>query len=148
MNCHKCGGTLARKGYTHSINVGGVTVNDASGLVLTCDTCGEVVLSSKELAGYERRAARVALTDAKDIGGGALKFARKALGLRQKDLAALLKRNEQQISRDENANELPIDLRLAVVALLTMAERGESLKAVASNEETTLAVTPLRAKVA
>jgi transcriptional regulator with XRE-family HTH domain len=51
-----------------------------------------------------------------------LKFARKALGLRQNELAELLRRNVQHLSRIENDDEVPMDLRLAVASLLQMAE--------------------------
>lgn len=52
-------------------------------------------------------------------------FARKALGLRQKDLAKLLDSNEQQVSRWEHERELDRRLRLALLALLYEAESPE-----------------------
>ena len=92
----------------------------------TCPSCGDVSLSGDELAGYERRAARLILTESERVGGNVLRYARAALGLRQRDLARILRRNEQQISRDEHAEDLPMDLRLAVAELLERAERGEA----------------------
>jgi hypothetical protein len=124
---------MVGRGYEHVTKVGGFTVTDATGMVETCPACGEVSLSTEELAGYERRAARLILTEGARVGGAVLRYARGALGLRQRDLAAILRRNEQQISRDEHADELPMDLRLAVAELLTITERGEPLDRVGAS---------------
>jgi len=47
--------------------------------------------------------------------------------MRQADLAAALDCNPQQISRYENDETVDMWLRLAIVALLDRADRGESL---------------------
>jgi len=113
--------------YAHVTKVGGFTVTDETGQALTCPACGTVTLSSKQLAGYERRAAFEILTAAeKPVSGEVLKFARKALGLRQKDLAPLLGSDEYQVSRWENAISIDRQLRLAMAALLNIAERGDA----------------------
>jgi hypothetical protein len=140
MKCPNCNERMTRRGYEHVTRVGGYTVTDGSAMVETCPNCGEVSLSSAELAGYERRAARLILTEGKRVNGAVLKYARKALGLRQKDLAAVIQRNEQQLSRDENADDLPLDLRLAVAELLSRAERGERLDLVGANPARTLKI--------
>lgn len=140
MMCPNCNERMVPRGYEHVTRIGGVTVKDPTGMVETCPKCGEVSLSSAAVAGYERRAARLILTESKHVSGAVLKYARKALGLRQKDLARILRRNEQQISRDENAEDLPIDLRLAVAELLERAVRGESLDSVGANTENTLEI--------
>jgi hypothetical protein len=90
---------MARRSYKHVTKIGGYTVTDASGIVETCPACDEVSLSSDELGGYERRAARIMLTDLASVNGAVLRYARAALGLRQRDLARILRRNEQQIFR-------------------------------------------------
>lgn len=138
MKCPNCNEQLTRQGYEHVTRVGGYTVSDATGMIQACPACGEVSLSSDELSGYERRAARLIMAESKRVGGAVLKFARKALGLRQRDLALILRRNEQQISRDENSEDLPMDLRLAVAELLDRAERGERLDLVGASTEKTL----------
>jgi hypothetical protein len=140
MKCANCGQQTLLRGYKHVTQVGGYTVTDATGMVETCPECGEVSLSSDELAGYERRAARLILSEGARVNGEVLKFARKALGLRQRDLAAILRRNEQQISRDEHDDDLPMDLRLAVAGLLERVERGDSLDRVGASAEHTLEI--------
>lgn len=131
---------MIRRGYEHVTKIGGYTVKDATGMADTCPACGEVSLTSEELAGYERRAARLILAEGARVGGKVLRFARAALGLRQRDLARVLRRNEQQISRDEHADDLPMDLRLAVAELLERAERGESIERVGASTENTLII--------
>lgn len=140
MKCWNCGGKLSRKGYTHVTKLAGLTVEDSSGSVLTCESCGEQSISTQEMGGYERRAARLVMVEAAGATGAAMKFARKALGLKQVELARILQRNEQQISRDENSDLLPMDLRLAMAELLDAAERGESLDRVGATKEKTLRV--------
>ena len=131
---------MARRGYKHVTTVGGYTVTDGTGMAETCPSCGDVSLSGDELAGYERRAARLILTESERVGGNVLRYARAALGLRQRDLARILRRNEQQISRDEHAEDLPMDLRLPVAELLERAERGESLDSVGKSTESKLEI--------
>lgn len=140
MKCPKCSERMARRGYKHVTKIGGYTVTDASGMVETCLACGEVSLSSEELAGYERRAARLMLTELASANGAVLRYARAALGLRQRDLAKILRRNDQQISRDEHADDLQMDLRLAVAELLERAERGESLDRVGASTGNSLEI--------
>ena len=140
MKCPNCNERMVARGYKHVTKVGGFTVTDGTGMVETCPACGEVSLSSDELAGYERRAARLILTEGARVGGAVLRFARGSLGLRQRDLAAILRRNEQQISRDEHADELPMDLRLAIAELLSIAENGGPLDRVGASKERALEI--------
>lgn len=129
--CPDCGGKLARRGYLHVTKIAGFTVTDGTGHVLCCGQCGAPLLSSSELAGYERRAAQQILATAeKPVSGAVLKFARKALGLKQKELAAVLDSNEPQISRWENEDEIDRRLRLAVAGLLALAEGGVGVETV------------------
>ena len=140
MKCPNCNARMVRRGYEHITKVGGFTVTDGTGVVETCAACGEVSLSTEELAGYERRAARLILTEGARVGGAVLRYARAALGLRQRELAAILRRNEQQISRDEHADELPMDLRLAVAELLNLAEQGKPLDSIGASKGRALEV--------
>lgn len=140
MKCPNCKERMTRRGYDHVTRIGGYTVTDSSGVVETCPACGEVSLTSVDLAAYERRAARLILAEGARVGGAVLRYARAALGLRQRDLARILRRNEQQISRDEHAEDLPMDLRLAVAELLERVERGDSLDRVGTNTTSTLEI--------
>ncbi len=140
MKCLNCNQQMSRRGYAHVTRVGGYTVTDASGMEETCPACGEVSLSSDELAGYERRAARLILAEGARVNGAVLKYARSALGLRQRDLARILRRNEQQISRDVHADDLQMDLRLAVAELLERVLRGESLDRIGASTDNALEI--------
>ena len=128
MRCPNCDSEMQYKAYTHESRVGRRTVTDGTAMACQCDKCGTVDLDWDTLAGLERRAARVVLLEAKEVGGPELKFARKALGMRQADLAEALGSNVQQISRYENDDQIEMWLRLAVVALIDRVERGESLE--------------------
>lgn len=125
MKCSNCQEKMVLRGYEHMTKVGGFSVTDGTGQVLSCPGCGTVTLSGKQLAGYERRAAIEILRGAqKPVSGEVLKFARKALSLRQKDLAARLDCNEQQLSRWEQSEAIEMWLRLAMVALLELDQNA------------------------
>lgn len=68
--------------------------------------------------GYELRAARRAVDGSEPIPGGALCFARKALGLRREQLASTLGLEPSQIEQAEVAVAVPADIRRAISALL------------------------------
>jgi len=127
MNCPICDDSMTLRSYLHETRVGRRLVTDGSAKALQCESCGRADLSEEQLAGYERRAARTVLFEASQVGGPEIRFARKALGMRQADLAAALDCNPQQISRYENDETVDMWLRLAIVALLDRADRGESL---------------------
>ena len=133
MNCPNCEGKMTRRAYQHVTKIAGFTVTDGTGHVLRCDQCEAPLLSSAEVAGYERRAAKqILMTAERPVSGAVLKYARKALVLRQKEMGALLATNEQQISRWEKEDELDRRLRLAVASLLAMAEGGSPVDEVAA----------------
>lgn len=127
MKCPICDNDMVCKAYTHETQVGRRVVTDGTAMAHQCEQCGTVDLDWNALAGYERRAARTVLLEAKEVGGPELRFARKALGMRQADLAAALGCNAQQMSRYENDDQIEMWLRLAVVALIDRVDRGESL---------------------
>jgi len=135
MKCPNCERQMAQRGYSHVTKVGGFTVTDGTGMVPFCAECGGASLSSADLSGYEMRAARLILTGSKEVSGEVLKFARKALGLRQKDLASVLRCNEQHLSRLEGAEKLDMNLRLAVAMLLDIALTGGTPSEVGSSGE-------------
>lgn len=125
MKCPNCDGQMVEKPHVHQTQIGVVTVFEPNSTVMTCESCGTVSYSDAELSAYERRAARLVLTQASHVQGDVMKFARKALGLRQKDLATLLGTNEQQVSRWENSPEIDRRLRLAMAELLDISERDD-----------------------
>ena len=87
---------------------------------------GTVDLTLAEGLGYERRAAHVVFLEADEVGGAELKFARKALGLRQTELAGLLGVSEFTVSHWEGDHQ-PIQrtTKLAIAALVEQALQGE-----------------------
>ena len=129
VQCPTCGPSeLHVQAYRHEMHVGGVKVLDATGQALVCrsSTCGEVLLTTEQLAGYERRAAALVLRDGRRASGAVLRYARKVLGLRQSELGTLIDSAAETISRWENDREaVPRTVQLAVVALLDAVERRE-----------------------
>lgn len=121
------------KSYTRETRVGRRLVRDGSATALQCEHCNAIDLSEEQVAGYERRAARTVLLESSQVGGAEIRFARKALGLRQTDLAAALGCNAQQLSRYENDDSVEMWLRLAIAALLDRIDRGESLDTLGKN---------------
>jgi DNA-binding XRE family transcriptional regulator len=84
-----------------------------------------VDLTMAEGLGYERRAAHVVFVEAKEVGGAELKFARKALGLRQTELGEMLGMSEFSISHMESDRmNVQRTTQLAVAALLAEALQG------------------------
>ena len=111
--------------HNHVQRVGSVSVHDATAFAWQCKVCGEVDLALDELAGYERRAAALVLRDGRHVNGEVLRAARKALDLRQTDLASLLECKPETISRWETGTmSMPRAEQLALVALLDGAEQG------------------------
>jgi DNA-binding transcriptional regulator YiaG len=135
MQCPNCSNTMVLNAYSHETQVGRRTVVDTSAMAEQCDHCGAVDLSEAQLAIFELRAARIVLLQAKQVGGSELRFARKALGMRQADLAKALGSNVQQLSRYENDDSIGMWLRLAVVALIDCAQRGESMEALGTRTD-------------
>jgi DNA-binding transcriptional regulator YiaG len=134
--CPECGGALEMRGYRHVEHVGHTKVTDGTGMALQCKECGEPMLSLLALAGYERRAASLVLRDGKHVDGAVVRYARKALGLRQTELAALLQCTPETLSRWENsALQMKRAEQLALVALIEGVERdGVDIKKMLSNK--------------
>ncbi len=123
--CGACGTPMEYRGYKHVETVGTVRVTDGTSFAWQCSHCGEVDLSIKDLGGYERRAAAVVLRDGRNVNGSAVRYARKALGLKQTDLAHLLDCTAETISRwENNALAVPRAHQLAIVSLLEGVETG------------------------
>lgn len=128
--CAECGKDMAWRGYKNVEQVGRFTVNDATAMAWQCEACGEANITLEALAGYERRAAAVVLRDASDVDGAVVKYARKALGMKQADLADRIGCQAETLSRYETgAAPVPPGIRLAIVAILDGVERAGSLEA-------------------
>jgi len=127
--CTQCDGEAVYSQYTYRANVAGVTVSDPRQMAYVCKVCGEMLLTTGELAGLQRRAAMTALRDLPSIRGEALRYARKAAGLRQVDLARLLDIAPETISRYETSNDaVPRAVQVAMHGLLLLRESGVSLQ--------------------
>lgn len=124
--CPDCSrGTLRHGAVDHVEIVGTVKVTDATGLALVCDGCGEYDLTADDLAGYQRRAAALVLRNGRFVNGNVVRYARKALGLRQVDLGVLLHKSPENISRWETGEiAIPRAEQLAITACLDAAEHG------------------------
>lgn len=123
VKCAECGGPVMAKKYRHVETVGGVKVSDETALMPQCTQCNNVDLTLKQLAGYERRAAALALERVLHANGAMLRYARKALGITQAELAKLIGHEPETISRWEN-DKRPVERaeQLALVALLDLVE--------------------------
>lgn len=126
--CPECGGPLVVKVHRHIENVGGTKVVDETAMLPCCVQCNNVDLTLKQLAGYERRAAALVLERVIHANGAMLRYARKALGITQPELAKLISHKPETISRWEN-DKRPVERaeQLALVALLDLVERGEDI---------------------
>src|SRR5580692_12460854 len=88
--CPSCGKRMEWRNYRHIEHVGNVKVVDSTAFAWQCQDCDLCDLSLEELAGYERRASALVLRDGTHVNGSVVRSGRKALGIRQADLALLL----------------------------------------------------------
>lgn len=120
--CRECGATLVVRGYKNVEQVGNVTVTDGSIVRPTCPNEHVPDFTVGELLSFERRAVLTVLYDGRHVDGAVIKCARKALGLKQAELAALLDVTPETVSRWENDRE-PTQraTQLAVAAIIDHA---------------------------
>ena len=122
--CLQCGGEMKLKPHTHVERVGEYTITINAGAAMTCANCCAVELPMGQLRAFEVRSALTVLLE-RPISGGVLKYARKAIGLRQVDLACLIGHESSTISKWETgAAEIPEHVRMSMIGLLKMAEAG------------------------
>jgi DNA-binding transcriptional regulator YiaG len=120
MKCHECNGEkFERRGVEISTQVGSHVVIDRSITRPVCLSCGEFTVPASTLEKVELRAALVAFTEAPRATGSMLRFARKALGLTQAELAERLATASESVSRWER-EERPMEpwVPLAVLGLV------------------------------
>jgi len=122
-----CGAPLALRSYTKRTKVGRYKVDDASCMLPVCEN-GHRELTLDAANEYERRAAVVVLSEAKEIGGEEIRAARRIVGLTQTELAKRLDVRQETVSRWENGHE-PISRvsRLALLAVVIDAHALERL---------------------
>jgi DNA-binding transcriptional regulator YiaG len=128
--CSTCGGSTTHRGYVHVEKVGKYKVKDATSFAMQCtkEDCGEVELTLNELAGYQRRAAALVLREAPEVDGAVVKYARRALGMKQVDLAARIGCASETLSRWETGvAPIPRAEQLAIVAILDGVELAGGL---------------------
>jgi DNA-binding XRE family transcriptional regulator len=101
LQCHAVG-TAELGTHTLRVNVGEKVVNARWLRFLKCSQCGYFQLSAQDAELLQLRAALAALRDCPEPSGAVLKFARKALGLRQSDVKKLLDYAAETVSRIEN----------------------------------------------
>ncbi len=121
--CEECGATGTVRIGTHEVRVKVAerTVRSTLCSFPKCEACGDYEIESQQLEELERRAALAVLRDCKEVSGAVLKYARKALGLTQKDLGVALGIVAETISRIENDHERPAMYAHALAGLLERA---------------------------
>jgi DNA-binding transcriptional regulator YiaG len=150
--CGTCGGRMVPRGYEHMEKVGKYKVKDVTSFAMRCteEKCGEVELTLSQLAGYQRRAAAVVLREAPEVDGSVVKYARRALGMKQADLADHIGCAAETLSRWETGSlKIPRAEQLAIVAVLDGVELAGGLDAYLAQDHArpskTFEVSPRRA---
>jgi DNA-binding transcriptional regulator YiaG len=119
----------------HTLTVGRYrVVGDYEAVAI--DEDGTLGMPSNELGRLELEAAIAVLSEADSIRGDELRFARKAMGLRQPDLAGLLDVATETVSRWETGAE-PIRRQTQLAVLLYLehtASHGEPTPLVAKKD--------------
>lgn len=121
MICTNCkDGELEFRSATIRTEIGQLKVDDGSAMVHVCRKCGHQDLTSEEWAHFELRAAAFVLNaDLRKVTGEVLRDVRKALGLRQKEMAGYLNRDVKTLSDYErNVKDIPQEIKLAAAALV------------------------------
>lgn len=102
MRCHNCKGESFESQAVKIVTKAGehCVVSNAT-IAPVCTVCGQYTLDAKTASMVELNAAIVFLSDVTPVTGAILKFARKALGLTQPELAAQISASTESISRWE-----------------------------------------------
>lgn len=147
--CVKCGGNLKSAVYAHEANVGGHKVVNRGQMAPKCAKCGEQYISAKTLARLELRAVRLVLSERRDkVNGAVVRYARKAMGLRQTDLARMLDVRSETISEWESKTDpVSVATALALHDLVSRSLLGEPLEPKDSAADDVLQVEPMKKAV-
>jgi putative zinc finger/helix-turn-helix YgiT family protein len=117
--CPECQTEMVSGAHPIEVHVGQHTAESRSIIHERCPSCGYYELWAKDTALLELRSIQAVLHDIKELDPKALKFARKALGLTQKNLAVVLDSNQETISRYETgAITAPTEYRYALLGLI------------------------------
>jgi putative zinc finger/helix-turn-helix YgiT family protein len=112
--CYKCGSPeMSRFEKTVIREIAGHTFR-AKVPAMRCGNCGEVLYTSEDLGRYDDAVA-LALLDARITASDAVRFVRKAMGMKAENLADLLGVRAETVSRWENGKR---KIDLATLALL------------------------------
>lgn len=123
MYCHACNGErLERQTVKLVTKVGPHAVLDRTLTRPVCLDCGEFTISADDLEMVELRAALVAFTDAPRVTGEMVRFARKALGLTQAELADRIGSTKESVSRWER-EERPMEPWVPLTVLGLVREK-------------------------
>ena len=124
--CVRCGGTeLPEVRHVLPLTIAGQKFEFAD-VMQVCANCSEAYLAPGAAGRFEKRAA-LELARAGVHTSEAVRFMRKALGLRGRDFAELIGQSAENISRVENGKVAP-DLRTVTIlgALLEDQENGST----------------------
>lgn len=123
MKCYACNGENFESRQVELITeVGPHRVLNRTQRRSICVNCGEFTLSSENLEKVELQAALVAFTEAPTVTGEMIRFARKALGLTQTELATRIGTTKESISRWER-EERPMEPWVPLTVLALVRER-------------------------
>jgi DNA-binding transcriptional regulator YiaG len=144
--CVKCGGNLKSAVYVHEVTVGGHKVSNGGQMAPKCVSCGEQYISAKALGRLELVAAQLVLFERRDrVNGAVVRYARKAMGLRQTDLARMLGVRAETISEWETKTDsVSVATALALHDLVSRSLSGAPLEPKASSNDNVLRVEAMK----
>lgn len=87
--CYECGAVMTMQPYSNVTQIGPYSITDDTECVLTCP-CGEQLFHCRQIQRYELRAAARVMREHPDAPGSVVRYARKAIGMRHVDFAAML----------------------------------------------------------
>lgn len=119
--CIECGGALNMCKFQSETRVGNIMVLDDTRQAPTCVKCDEPQLTLDDIEGYELRAAALILHNGTHVNGDVIRYARRALGLRQTELADMFQCTIETVSRWETgAAQMSRANQLALVSMINM----------------------------
>ena len=124
MECPECEAEMFLGNYPVEVRVGRHIVECPNIPHERCPNCAYNALDASTAELLELRSAQVVMHEVSELDLAALKFARKALGLTQTELAKKLSLTQETISRYETAAlQAPAEYRLAIAGLLAHEEQ-------------------------